>query len=133
MKKFSVSALLCLLSLISYSSFGQRYWIAVAAANWNNTANWSTTSGGAGGASVPGSSDLVIFDGIGGRNGGCTIDVVPTVAGITVTGYTGSIDLNGNNLAISGTSNDTFSSGTITNSAATPATLSITTSGIATF
>jgi len=122
-----------LILLASYSSYAQRYWIAVATANWNNTANWSTASGGAGGASVPGSSDVVIFDGAGGRNGSCTIDMVPTVAGLSVSGYTGSIDLNGNNVTISSTVNNTFSSGTITNSSATPATLAITTSGIATF
>ncbi len=115
----------------SYSSYGQRYWISVAAANWNNTANWSTTSGGAGGASVPGSSDLVIFNSAGAGN--CTFDMIPTVAGITVSGYTSTIDLNGNNLTISGTANNTFSSGTITNSSATSATLALTTSGITTF
>src|SRR5882672_9078928 len=30
--------------------------------NWNTTGSWSTTSGGASGASVPGSSDNAIFD-----------------------------------------------------------------------
>lgn len=125
--------LLCILLLVGYSSYGQRYWVSLAASNWDNTANWSATSGGAGGASVPGSSDLVIFDGAGGRNGNCTIDIVPTVAGITVGGYTGTIDLNGNNLTISGAANYTFSSGRITNSAVASATFAITTSGIATF
>lgn len=133
MKRYGIKGLLFVLFLISYSSYGQRYWISVAASNWNNTANWSTTSGGAGGSSVPGSSDLVIFDGAGGRNGNCTVDIVPTVARITVSGYTGTIDLNGNNLTVSGTTNNTFSSGTITNSSAISATFAITTSGIATF
>jgi len=133
MKKLGIKSLWCLLFLASYSSYGQRYWIAIATANWNNTANWSTTSGGAGGASVPASSDLVIFDGTGGSNGNCIVNIVPTIAGITVSGYTGTIDLNGNNLTISGTANNAFSSGTITNSSATPATFAITTSGIATF
>ncbi len=31
--------------------------------NWANAGNWSTTSGGAGGASVPGTSDIAIIDG----------------------------------------------------------------------
>jgi hypothetical protein len=39
-----------------------RYWITTAGGLWNSTANWSTTSGGASGASVPGSSDSVFFD-----------------------------------------------------------------------
>ena len=34
----------------------------VATGNWNDTAVWSTTSGGAGGASVPGSSDVVYLN-----------------------------------------------------------------------
>ena len=40
-----------------------RYWVG-GAGTWNNTntANWSTTSGGAGGASVPTYADNVIFD-----------------------------------------------------------------------
>lgn len=42
-----------------------RYWIASSEANWTDTANWSATSGGSGGASVPGSSDNVYFDGNG--------------------------------------------------------------------
>jgi hypothetical protein len=41
-----------------------RYWVS-GSGTWNstNTANWSTTSGGAGGASVPTSADDVFFDG----------------------------------------------------------------------
>lgn len=40
-----------------------RYWVG-GTGNWNptNTANWSTSSGGSGGASVPTSSDSVFFD-----------------------------------------------------------------------
>ncbi len=40
-----------------------RYWVG-GAGNWTstNTANWSTTSGGAGGATVPTSIDSVFFD-----------------------------------------------------------------------
>lgn len=40
-----------------------RYFIGGSGAkNWNDTANWSTSSGGSGGASVPTSSDNVYFD-----------------------------------------------------------------------
>lgn len=38
-----------------------RYWIG-ANTNWDDTANWSTTSGGSGGAAVPTSVDNVYFD-----------------------------------------------------------------------
>lgn len=39
-----------------------RYLRGTGARNWNDTANWSDVSGGAGGASVPTSADNVIFD-----------------------------------------------------------------------
>lgn len=48
-----------------------RYWVAQNDSNWNLTTNWSTSSGGAGGASVPDGGNLVFFD----RNGtgSCTV------------------------------------------------------------
>lgn len=57
-----------------------RYWVG-GAGTWSsaNTANWSVTSGGASGASVPGSADAVYFDSNSGSgvvtftNGGVTI------------------------------------------------------------
>jgi len=68
-----------------------RYWIASSAGNWNDTANWSTTSGGSGGASVPGSSDTAYFDGNG--TGDCTVNVNINVTGINlVKEYTGTFD-----------------------------------------
>ena len=38
-----------------------RYWIG-GSGDWTDTANWSTTSGGSGGASVPTASDDVYID-----------------------------------------------------------------------
>jgi len=38
-----------------------RYWVG-GAGSWNSTTKWSTTSGGASGASVPTAADNVIFD-----------------------------------------------------------------------
>jgi hypothetical protein len=38
-----------------------RYWVG-GTGSWNSTAKWSTTSGGASGASVPTASDNAIFD-----------------------------------------------------------------------
>lgn len=65
-----------------------RYWIKATAGVWNNTANWSTSSGGGGGASVPGSSDRAIFDG--GGLGNCdasaafyTVDAMELRSGYT--------------------------------------------------
>ena len=65
MKKCYTIVLLCLFSAIAANA-QQRFWVGPAGAtgsNWNNTANWSTTSGGAGGASVPNGAGFdAIFD-----------------------------------------------------------------------
>jgi len=47
-----------------------RYFLNIGA-NWGDTANWSDTSGGAGGFSVPTSSDDVFFDN---NSGNCTVN-----------------------------------------------------------
>lgn len=39
-----------------------RYWVQGGSGNWSGSNNWSTSSGGGGGASVPTSADDVIFD-----------------------------------------------------------------------
>lgn len=102
---------LFLLTFSIHTTLAQRFWVASTPSNWNNTANWSTTSGGAGGASVPGVSDLVTFNANG--LGNCTLDIAPTVAGISMNGYTGILDINGFNLTTTGT--NTFTTGTINN------------------
>ena len=71
------------------SSAAKRYWVAAISDNWNNTANWSTTSGGPGGASVPGSSDYAYFNGNG--NGSCSINVAVNIYGINISNYAGAI------------------------------------------
>lgn len=74
-----------------------RYWITTSgSANFNDTANWSTTSGGSGGASVPGSSDVAIFD----RTGTYTVNfpastlslggISHTAGSVTFSGSSGS-------------------------------------------
>ncbi|MBL7869971.1 MAG: hypothetical protein JNM78_00055 [Cyclobacteriaceae bacterium] len=102
-----------LLAVIFYSQnlIGQRFWISATPSNWNNTANWSASSGGPGGASVPGASDVVTFNALG--LGNCTLDIAANVAGITMNGYTGTVNINGFNLTTTGTNN--FVTGTINN------------------
>ena len=132
--KFIALRKVCLFLLfigISYTTFSQRYWVATTASNWNNTANWSTSSGGVGGASVPAAGVTAVFNS--GGTGNCTLDMAPTIGTITISGYTGTINLNGNNLTISGSSASTFSSGTISNSGVTAAVVFSTTTGTATF
>jgi hypothetical protein len=91
-----------------------RYWVNGGTGLWNSTTNWSTTSGGASGASVPTSADDVTFDGNGNSNS--TISATITVLSLTITsGYTSTIThnqvltINGNitfgaNYTVSGTS-----------------------------
>lgn len=99
---------------LTWGALAQRYWVGTVPGVWNNTANWSTASGGAGGASVPGPADLAIFNGVGGSNGNCNLNIAPNVAGITISGYSGTIDLLGFSLTTTGT--NTFTSGTVSNS-----------------
>ncbi len=66
----------------SVAQAADRYWVAASAGNWSSTANWSATSGGAGGATVPESGDKAFFDG--GGVGNCTLDTNVTVDRIEV-------------------------------------------------
>ncbi|MGV6861188.1 MAG: T9SS type A sorting domain-containing protein [Putridiphycobacter sp.] len=101
-----------MLSHIGFSA--NRYWVASSASNWNNTANWSATNGGAGGASVPTAGDFVYFNSNG--LGDCSLDINADFDGFNSSGYTGVIDLNGflMNPTVSGTDYCVFNGGTIT-------------------
>ena len=50
------------------------YWVN-GSGDWNSAANWSLTSGGAGGAGIPTSSDNVFFDASSFTGGGQTVNV----------------------------------------------------------
>ena len=82
-----------------------RYWVRNAVGNWNNTANWSTSSTAVtGGASVPGTADTVFFN-ANAQAGNCTVDISPTVISVNMSGYTGTLTFNsaGNFITITGT------------------------------
>jgi hypothetical protein len=71
-----------------------RYWVAGGTENWNSTTNWSTTSGGASGASVPGTADDAIFNANSGA-GNVIINVVTSaVLSINFTGFVGTLRVN---------------------------------------
>ena len=91
--------LLGLSVLMSFNATAaNRFWVSSVASNWNNTANWSNVSGGAGGFSVPGAGDNVTFTNA--RVGNCTINIPVTVLSITVNaGYTGIISKGVNTLS----------------------------------
>ncbi len=104
---------LLLLTFISITSIAaSRYWISSSASNWNNTANWSATSGGAGGASVPSFSDIAYFDANG--TGTCNLDMNASVDAVIMSA--GTFNISTFNFSVSGTSNSTFSGGTVNGS-----------------
>jgi hypothetical protein len=99
---------LSLIALLSVTAHGaNRFFInGGGALNWSLTANWSTTSGGAGGSAVPLSTDDVFFDG---NSPSCTVNTTARVAlSLTFTGYTNTITMD-QGITVSG--NVTLSSG----------------------
>lgn len=82
-----------------------RFWVG-GSGTWDaaTTTHWASTSGGAGGASVPGGVDTVTFDG---SSGGGTVTVNTTVfiTSLTWGAFTGTIDfsVNNNNVTIQAT------------------------------
>lgn len=69
-----------------------RYWVGPHLGTWATAANWSATSGGAGGAGIPTSTDDVIFDNNSGT-GTSRIGSAIAILSLTITsGYTGTID-----------------------------------------
>lgn len=88
-----------------------RYWVGGTAA-WDATAGtkWATTSGGAGGASVPGAADTAIFD----VNSGiasvtCTLSSNQTVQALNVTGFRGTLAFGAFKISVSGNNMTVFS------------------------
>jgi hypothetical protein len=82
-----------------------RFWVG-GTGTWDasSTAFWSTTDGGGGGASVPGTSDVAIFNA---NSGGGTVTVsspngagVVTVQQITMGAFTGTLDFATNDNAV---------------------------------
>jgi fibronectin-binding autotransporter adhesin len=67
-----------------------RYWVG-GTGSWNSTAKWSTTSGGASGASVPTASDNAIFDANSATGNAyvVTIQASQTCADLTYTPFAG--------------------------------------------
>ncbi len=82
-----------LLLFVSTGAMAQNiFWVAPGASgNWSNAANWSTTSGGPGGAGAPVAGQNAIFDNNSVAN--CVLDLATiTVSSFqTRTGYTGNI------------------------------------------
>ncbi|MBX2965512.1 MAG: hypothetical protein KF845_05145 [Cyclobacteriaceae bacterium] len=128
MKKGFILSILVL--FITIAGFAQnRFWVASTPGNWSDPANWSTGSGGAGGASVPIAGNTAIFNNLG--SGDCILDISPSLTAITINAtFTGIIDLPGNR-TLTTTGTNTFAGGTI--NSGTGATLALDVSGTTTF
>lgn len=81
-----------------------RFWVG-GAGTWDgsSTSNWASSSGGASGASVPGASDDVTFDGSSG-SGTVTVNTTVNILSLTMSNFAGTIDFatNDNNVTLSG-------------------------------
>jgi PKD repeat protein len=92
----------------NYISSDVVYWVAVLASNWDNTDNWSLTSGGPGGTPVPDVTKVVVFDS--GGNGNCLIDTTVSVKSLyLISGFTGEIYQGGYPITVA--SNASFTGG----------------------
>lgn len=80
-----------------------RFWVTGGTGDWNSTTNWSATSGGASGASVPGSADTAALDASSGA-GTVTLDISPTIQTLTCTGFTGTLAFGTNTISVNSTS-----------------------------
>ena len=78
-----------------------RYWVSGGTGNYNSTTNWSATSGGASGATVPLTSDDVFFNASSGV-GTATINVASNCASLNLTGFLGTLNFT-NTLSVTGT------------------------------
>ena len=79
-----------------------RYWVTGGTGDWNSTTNWSATTGGASGASVPGSADTAAFDANSG-SGTVTLDISPTIQTLNCTGFTGTLAFGTNTITLNAT------------------------------
>jgi hypothetical protein len=79
-----------------------RFWVTGGTGNWNSTTNWSATTGGASGASVPGTSDTATYDASSGA-GTATLDISPDIQTLTCTGFTGTLAFGTNTISLNST------------------------------
>jgi len=86
-----------------------RYWIATSDGDWTDNSNWSTSSGGVGGAPYPTATETAVFDSA--AAGNCNINADISVSAINNTEYDGTLDATTHNISIE--NNLVFKSGTI--------------------
>lgn len=89
-----------------------RFWVG-GAGTWDgsSTANWSATSGGAAGASVPTTADTITFNA---SSGGGTVTLGADVVGLslTMTGFTGTLAFSTFKISLAGNNTTVFAGDT---------------------
>lgn len=85
-----------------------KYWVG-SSSSWNNSANWSDTSGGAGGAGVPSLADTAIFNIADSTS--CVLDTNINITSIQSTDFAGELDASNKTISLLG--DLTFKSGTL--------------------
>ena len=98
-----------------------RYWVG-GTGSWSavNLLNWSTSSGGAGGATVPTAADIALFDASSG-GGICTLAADTTILALNVAAYTaGTINFGGNIVSVAGNAQIVYNGGTAPTMTGTP-------------
>lgn len=78
-----------------------RHWVSGGTGNYNSTTNWSASSGGASGASIPTAVDDVFFD-VNSGVGAAIINVASICRNLNLTGFTGAFTFT-SNLSVNGT------------------------------
>ena len=105
--------LLSLLLQVLAANATQLYWVGTSSSDWNNKNNWASVSGGAGGAGIPGASDVAYFDRANAPYN-CMLNNVVIVNSVAISGGTLSLGSSGD-LTIQATfaiSAGTFDAGT---------------------
>jgi len=87
-----------------------RFWVGGGSGLWSSTTNWSATTGGASGASVPGSADTATFDASSGA-GTATVDSNVTIQTLSLSSFTGTLAFGTNTISVNSTGS-VFSGGT---------------------
>jgi hypothetical protein len=90
-----------------------RFWVTGGTGNWNSITNWSATTGGASGASVPGIADIALLDASSGA-GTVTLDISPDILSMNNTGFTGTLAFGTNTISTNGTGTQFTGSTTMT-------------------
>jgi hypothetical protein len=89
-----------------------RFWVG-GTGTWSaiNLLNWSATSGGTGGATVPSTGDSVTFDANSGT-GTVTLNYNPVVQTLNISAYTGTLAFGTQNITLNLTAANQFNGGT---------------------